>query len=1340
MEWKTIRVFISSTFSDMHAERDYLVKYVFPVLAEWCEQRRLRLVDIDLRWGITAADTQARNTVLACLKNIDECRPFFLCLLGQRRGWVPQAEDISEQTKQHYPDITTHIGYNSITEIEVEHALLSPMYSMVNDEKGFPVSVGHALFYFRKDRPEGFFSGTQTKLYTNAVEPDEQNADTQLADFKEKIRRNWQHVAEYDCEFDRDMVSPELLSEGAEAAQGRFKDFTIDGRPLSDVIIESLKKEIEREFPDRQGVAALTAQQAEMEQQSLFSDQIREGFIRRTGDDQDLNAYLSGNDQKLFVLTAPAGLGKTMLLAYFLDSLHRQDIAVYARFCGVSDLSADVMSLWKSILEEAGINCPPTLNELVLNIQSVLTEMAGKQNSLLVIDAVNQLDGGMDMLLWLPRKLPDGLKLIVSVKEDDASLPAIQQFKHDSDVIVSTVRPFSDGVQKRAMIDAYLERYLKNLDQTHIDFICGLPASDNPLYLKVLLSELRVFGSFKDIGEQVKRYGSSPKEAFSRVLERMETDISITSIPSKKAVANLFGLLACARKGLSEDELLICMHRDFAGVDETEITNAIRLYIRQMRPFLTRSGGRTGFLYESFLIAANERYTSFAVENHQRLAACFRSAVDINHNDRFEGESSRAFEELPYHLSRAGEDEILKSMLGDYLWLKAKAECCGVDAAVTDYALIQELPQDLVLIRETLRLSAPALRENPGRLFDQLWGRLCEEDAEEVKGLLAKAETEANSIWLKPIRCVWNPPGESLMAVIKTGEQYFPPVPLLYQQKLFCIYKDRIAVLDLSTNIQTVRYKQEEGYSDGALLDSGRLIFSVKNPQHSFIEIWDAEEARPIALPPEMEGCSAPLLIIGDRLIAKSGKQELGVFDKDKLTRINTINCYYELPPSVFFLTGMQVSESREIVCITELNDNVAVGFSNGAISAFDFKTGAHLIDFFDHADKIYAMAQCGNRLLSGSNDGTTRIWDGETGRCEKTMNVVTSGIHVDETRTYTKGGWGSGIRIWDTETLEQTGTVEGHNKTVRFMTGHGGILVTSAMDETVRVWNLRAQRRHEMTEKHQWGVNSLIYYGNRLISGAGGGDVKIWDSSTMNCISTIKAHTEPVLGLTVAGDVLLTASGDDQVRLWSLEDFSRLENYHCSKGFFTTAATGKETFFLGSHDGSVRRWEFTGDLTTQIRHGAKVNRIIPFQSIIFTCSDDGTVAMLDEKNLREIKRQAYGSGKINNMFMAGECLVLAFEDGKIRLVHKETLECMITLEGHGGPVRALAECGGKLVSGGDDCQIKIWGANSQSNTVFWYDYPINVLTAKDNVLFAGAADGRVLWMRFEDKNVKWKE
>src|SRR3954452_10618994 len=88
--WRTVRVFISSTFRDMHAERDWLVKRVFPALRERLEPHRVHLIDIDLRWGITGEQAENDEVLDLCLRQIDECRPFFLGLLGQRYGWVPR--------------------------------------------------------------------------------------------------------------------------------------------------------------------------------------------------------------------------------------------------------------------------------------------------------------------------------------------------------------------------------------------------------------------------------------------------------------------------------------------------------------------------------------------------------------------------------------------------------------------------------------------------------------------------------------------------------------------------------------------------------------------------------------------------------------------------------------------------------------------------------------------------------------------------------------------------------------------------------------------------------------------------------------------------------------------------------------------------------------------------------------------------------------------------------------------------------------------------------------------------------------------------------------------------
>src|SRR4051794_34552070 len=88
--WRTVRVFISSTFRDMHAERDHLVKVVFPELRERVLPHRVHLVDVDLRWGVTKEQADNDRALDLCLKQIDECRPFFVGVLGQRYGWVPR--------------------------------------------------------------------------------------------------------------------------------------------------------------------------------------------------------------------------------------------------------------------------------------------------------------------------------------------------------------------------------------------------------------------------------------------------------------------------------------------------------------------------------------------------------------------------------------------------------------------------------------------------------------------------------------------------------------------------------------------------------------------------------------------------------------------------------------------------------------------------------------------------------------------------------------------------------------------------------------------------------------------------------------------------------------------------------------------------------------------------------------------------------------------------------------------------------------------------------------------------------------------------------------------------
>ncbi|MHC6202864.1 hypothetical protein ACYULU_06685 [Breznakiellaceae bacterium SP9] len=58
IENRQIRIFISSTFLDMMAERDYLVTRAFPALRRYCKERDVTLFELDLRWGISEEESK----------------------------------------------------------------------------------------------------------------------------------------------------------------------------------------------------------------------------------------------------------------------------------------------------------------------------------------------------------------------------------------------------------------------------------------------------------------------------------------------------------------------------------------------------------------------------------------------------------------------------------------------------------------------------------------------------------------------------------------------------------------------------------------------------------------------------------------------------------------------------------------------------------------------------------------------------------------------------------------------------------------------------------------------------------------------------------------------------------------------------------------------------------------------------------------------------------------------------------------------------------------------------------------------------------------------------------
>ena len=190
---RVIRVFVSSTFRDMQAERDELVLKIFPQLRRLCEERGVTWGEIDLRWGITEEQSQRGEVLPICLEEIRRCRPYFIGLLGERYGWIPEA--IPAEVLEHEPWIREHADgadKKSVTELEILHGVLNN-----------PEMADHAFFYFRDpdakslgERVLADFTALIDMLYPQGQEPsplqrERMDHDASNLNFTRAIPRKW---------------------------------------------------------------------------------------------------------------------------------------------------------------------------------------------------------------------------------------------------------------------------------------------------------------------------------------------------------------------------------------------------------------------------------------------------------------------------------------------------------------------------------------------------------------------------------------------------------------------------------------------------------------------------------------------------------------------------------------------------------------------------------------------------------------------------------------------------------------------------------------------------------------------------------------------------------------------------------------------------------------------------------------------------------------------------------------------------------------------------------------------------------------------------------------------
>ena len=481
--WQSRPVFITSTFRDMQAERDYLRDFVFPELEDRLRRRYHFLELIDLRWGvqtISVSEQHAKELLVlkVCLAEIARSRPFLIALVGDRYGWIPPEERM--RTAAAEAGYQTEPRGKSVTALEIEYGILDS-----------PDQRQLSRFYFRDPLPYDAM-GADAAVYSDlhSGEPGAADAHERLEALKRRIERQMPgRVRHYHAEWDAAAhCVTGLQAWGAQVLEDLWAD------------LDQATKAYEHAEP------ATWQQQEAAVLEQFVQTQCRE-FIGRKPTVDDLLALATSppapDAEWGTCVSGEPGSGKSALFGELVKRLRERDeVLVLAHAAGISARAGQidtVLRRWtQQLAESLGLTDPAeavkSREDLEKAFAQLLSRAAAERRVVCLLDALNQFERTTAgrFVTWLPVLWPANARLIATAIPGEGSA-ALGQRKG----VRAVALPVLDEREAEAISEAVCRRYHRQLHAEILAILLSKRGEDgraagNPLWLELALEELNL--------------------------------------------------------------------------------------------------------------------------------------------------------------------------------------------------------------------------------------------------------------------------------------------------------------------------------------------------------------------------------------------------------------------------------------------------------------------------------------------------------------------------------------------------------------------------------------------------------------------------------------------------------------------------------------------------------------------------------------------------------------------------------------------------------------------------------------------------------------------------------
>ncbi len=477
--WASRPLFISSTFSDMHAERDYLHTVVFPELKECLLPTHCHIEPIDLRWGTVRDAFQEESLEFAaltvCLAEVKRSAPYFICILGDRYGWIPPYRVMRLVADQagYQGDVTGM----SVTELEIQLGALSS-----------PQCDAKVRFYIREPLPADKMPPEQRMRY---VEDNPRNK-MRLRQLKAELSSIYPgRVRQYATVWDE-----------ATSTVAGLEDF---GR----YVLSDLLSDLQDEKEGADGPGAGSKEESDREAVDALIESKTHSFVGRSTEIKQLLSHLLSADHTGThwgeCIVGEVGSGKSSLMAQLAKGMHTKDVLVLIHIVDPAIPSwplERILLNWCRLLAtflgtDLSVDEQSACPELEHRFCTLLADASAKKRVAVLLDGLDALESSSRArhFLWRPKPWPRNARFVATT----AACQTVEVLSATPGMLVQRL----EGLDIRAatqMLCAICRRYGRDPDSRIVEILLdkkrydGTASYQSPMWLELAGERINLLG------------------------------------------------------------------------------------------------------------------------------------------------------------------------------------------------------------------------------------------------------------------------------------------------------------------------------------------------------------------------------------------------------------------------------------------------------------------------------------------------------------------------------------------------------------------------------------------------------------------------------------------------------------------------------------------------------------------------------------------------------------------------------------------------------------------------------------------------------------------------------